>query len=89
MKSSLTHFYARFSIQYSKVKHLWVKNIKLHSNSTSALYVISLRSSWLHSNSTSVLYVIFSWLNKMFCCQKKKKISPWSPDFLLEGRIST
>lgn len=90
MKSSLTHFYARFSIQYSKVKHLWVKNIKLHSNSTSVFYVIFLRSPWLHSNLTSVLYVIFHGLIKCSVAKKKKKrISPWSPDFLLEGHIST
>lgn len=73
MKSSLTHFYARFSIQYSKVKHLWVKNIKLHSNSTSVFYVIFLRSPWLHSNLTSVLYVIFHGLIKCSVAKKKKK----------------
>lgn len=67
MKSSLTYLYARFSIQYSEVKHLWVKNIKRHSNSTSALYVVFLRSPWFHSNLTSVLYVIFHGLIKCSC----------------------
>lgn len=32
IKLSLMHSYARFSIQSSKVKHLWIKNIKLNSN---------------------------------------------------------
>lgn len=73
MKSSLTYLYARFSIQYSEVKHLWVKNIKRHSNSTSALYVVFLRSPWFHSNLTSVLYVIFHGLIKCSVAKKKKK----------------
>lgn len=32
IKLGLMHFYTRFSIQSSKVKHLWIKNIKLNSN---------------------------------------------------------
>lgn len=32
IKLSLMHSYTRFSIQSSKVKHLWIKNIKLNSN---------------------------------------------------------
>lgn len=82
MKSSLTHFYARFSIQYSKVKHLWVKNSKLHSNSTSVLHGIFLRSPWLHSNLTSVLYRIFHGLIKCSVAKKKKK------DQSVESRLS-
>lgn len=83
MKSSLTYLYARFSIQYSEVKHLWVKNIKRHSNSTSALYVVFLRSPWFHSNLTSVLYVIFHGLIKCSVAKKKKK-----KDQSVESRLS-